>query len=284
MADIDRYAVTGYPVAHSKSPFIHAQFAEQTGEQLSYDRLELTPENFVAGVHKFFAEGGKGLNVTVPHKETAWRLVDWLAPNAELAGAVNTLYQLADGRLTGDNTDGTGMVRDIEKNHGGKLAGANIMIIGAGGAVRGVLPTLIAARPASITIVNRTLARAASMAEDFRSQYPLRVLSLEQLQAQTSPDQTPAPDWLINGSSAGLQGEMPALPGWLVSATTGCYDMVYAPGGTVFQQWARERGALLALDGSGMLVEQAAESFRIWRGVQPETQPVIAALHALLAK
>lgn len=277
----DQYAVTGYPVAHSKSPFIHAQFAKQTGQVLEYSCLELAPENFETGVREFFRNSGKGLNVTVPYKESAWRMADWHAPNAERAGAVNTLYMLEDGRLAGDNTDGTGLVRDIERNHGGKLAGANILILGAGGAVRGVMPQLIAAGPATITVVNRTLSRAEALAETFADQLTVTVLSYHQLEAQRP---TVAPDWIINGTSGGLQGSMPDLPATLVGPQTGCYDMVYAPGGTVFQAWAQRHGARMALDGTGMLVEQAAESFRIWRKVMPETAPVIKALQALLAR
>lgn len=275
----DRYAVTGYPVTHSKSPMIHALFAEQTGQSMVYERLELAPDDFQTGVQDFFAAGGKGLNVTVPHKESAWQLAQWRTPNAELAGAVNTLYLLDDGRLAGDNTDGTGLVRDIESNHACSLKGADILILGAGGAVRGVIPPLIKAGPASLTVVNRTLARAEALAQHFADLMPIRVLSYEQL-----AESGLSPDWIINGSASGLQGEMPALPDSLISPETGCYDMVYAPGGTVFQRWSRERGAALALDGSGMLVEQAAESFRIWRGIMPQTAPVIEALQTALAR
>lgn len=275
----DRYAVTGYPVTHSKSPMIHALFAGQTGQSMVYERLELAPEVFKKGVQDFFAAGGKGLNVTVPHKESAWHLAQWRTPNAERAGAVNTLYLLDDGRMAGDNTDGTGLVRDIEINHGSSLKGRDILILGAGGAVRGVIPSLIKAGPASLTVVNRTLARAEALAQHFADLMPICVLSYGQLASSGL-----SPDWIINGSSGGLQGEMPALPDALIGSQTGCYDMVYAPGGTVFQHWSSERGAAMALDGSGMLVEQAAESFRIWRGVQPQTAPVIAALQADLAR
>lgn len=273
---IDRYAVTGYPVAHSKSPFIHALFATQTGQQLTYERMEVAPEDFDRAIPAFFDQGGKGLNVTVPHKEAAWRQADRHAPNAALAGAVNTLYR-ENGQLVGDNTDGVGLVRDIEQNNGASLAGARIVILGAGGAVRGVLPRILTARPASVTIVNRTVSRATALAELFAGSIPVEVCSYEQLRARAE-----AADWLINGSSAGLGGEMPDLPDTLVGPQTGCYDMVYAPGGTVFQKWARDRRAAFALDGSGMLVEQAAESFHIWRGVMPDTAPVLAALRAEL--
>jgi shikimate dehydrogenase len=273
MSNNDRYAVVGYPVAHSKSPFIHALFARQTAHAINYGRMEIAPENFLHSVREFFDQGGKGLNITLPHKEAAWQLVDWRAPNADRAGAVNTIYQLDDGRLAGDNTDGVGMVRDIEHNHGGKLQGARILILGAGGAVRGVLPRLIAAAPASLCIVNRTLSRAEALAQIFADQCDIAALSYAGLQAQAT-----AFDWIINGSAGGLKGELPPLPDVLVAPTTGCYDMVYAPGGTVFQKWAADRGAAISLDGTGMLVEQAAESFRLWRGVRPQTAPVIRML------
>lgn len=273
----DQYAVAGYPVSHSKSPFIHAMFAAQTGQDLYYDRLEVAPDDFTRVVGEFFASGGKGLNITVPHKQTAWQLADRHAPNAALAGAVNTLY-MQGGHLVGDNTDGVGMVRDIEQNNGGRLKGADIVILGAGGAVRGVIPRLLEAEPSTITIVNRTVARARALAELFAGTVAIDVCSYDQLNSRPQS----AVDWVINGSAAGLQGELPVLPDSLIGPTTGCYDMVYAPGGTVFQQWARSRGAAFALDGTGMLVEQAAESFRIWRGVMPSTGPVLKALRAEL--
>lgn len=276
----DRYAVTGYPVSHSQSPMIHGHFAEQTGEAVDYQKLPLSPEDFSEGVKAFFANGGKGLNVTVPHKESAWSLADIHAPAAERAGAVNTLYQSAEGKLIGDNTDGVGLVRDIEKNHGGQLKDANMLILGAGGAVRGVLPPLIAAKPASIVIANRTVARAEALADLFADLFPVKVLGFEQLSSEI----TQPPDWIINGTAAGLSGDMPDLPDSLIGSQTSCYDMVYAPGGTVFQHWAEKRGAQHSLNGSGMLVEQAAESFRIWRGTRPETAEVIRALHEALAK
>ncbi len=277
MSSSDRYAVVGYPVAHSKSPLIHGLFAGQTGQDITYERLEIAPEDFIHSVREFFDQGGKGLNITLPHKEAAWQLVDWRAPNADRAGAVNTIYRLDDGRLAGDNTDGVGMVRDIEQNHGGKLQGANILVLGAGGAVRGVLPRLIAAAPASLCIVNRTVAKAEALAQLFADQFDIRVMSYADLQRQTT-----AFDWIINGSAGGLKGELPPLPDALVSNTTACYDMVYAPGGTVFQGWARARGAAMALDGAGMLVEQAAESFYLWRRIRPQTAPVIKALRDVL--
>lgn len=274
---MDRYAVIGFPVAHSKSPFIHKMFAMQTGQVLTYDRIEATPDAFHATVREFFASGGKGLNVTVPHKERAWEMVDYRTPNADKAGAVNTLFITTEGQLCGENTDGVGLVRDIEQNHHGRIKDATVLILGAGGAVRGLLPRLIAARPARIIIANRTLSRAQALQELFSDEGQIEVLGNDCLTDLR-------PDWIINASSAGLQGEMQALPSSLISGHTSCYDMVYAPGGTVFQHWAQQNRALLALDGSGMLVEQAAESFYVWRGVRPDTGPVLEALRRDLSK
>jgi shikimate dehydrogenase len=272
---MDHYAVVGFPVKHSKSPFIHAMFAEQTGQSLQYDRIEIEPSGFDRVVKDFFEAGGCGLNITVPHKESAWRLVDWHALNAEKAGAVNTIYKLPDGRLAGDNTDGIGLVRDIEHNHATRLAESVVLILGAGGAVRGLLPRLIKADPARIVIANRTLARAEDLRALFAGEFEIEIRSNHQLDDLQ-------PDWIINGSSAGLSGEMPSLPPALICSATNCYDMVYAPGGTVFQQWAKSLGAVRALDGTGMLVEQAAESFYLWRGIRPDTAPVLSALRRML--
>lgn len=273
---MDRYAVIGFPVAHSKSPFIHEMFAKQTKQVLTYGRIETAPEDFQTVVRDFFSADGKGLNVTVPHKERAWEIVDFRTANSEKAGAVNTLFLSADGRLGGDNTDGIGLVRDIEQNHQRKLKGAAVLIVGAGGAVRGLLPRLIAAGPARIVIANRTVERATALQTLFADEAGLEVRASTDLADLR-------PDWIINASSAGLQGEMPALPATLIADHTACYDMVYAAGGTVFQRWARQHGAVLALDGTGMLVEQAAESFYIWRGVRPDTKPVLEALRKLLS-
>ena len=226
---MDQYAVVGFPVGHSKSPFIHAMFAEQTGQSLQYGRIEVEPSGFDVAVRHFFQAGGCGLNITVPHKESAWRLVEWHTQNAESAGAVNTIYKLPDGRLAGDNTDGVGLVRDIEQNHAASLAGSVILILGAGGAVRGLLPRLIKARPARLIIANRTLARAKELQMLFGSDIDIEIRGNDILCDIH-------PNWIINGSSAGLNGEMPVLPTGLVGSDTRCYDMVYAPGGTVFQK------------------------------------------------
>ncbi len=272
---VDLYSVFGNPIKHSRSPWIHARFAQQTGQQLIYTAEEIAFDDFDSRVKSFFASGGKGLNVTVPFKENAWALAHARSADAQLAGAVNTLYLGSEGQLFGDNTDGTGMLRDIVSNHGGNLAGKQLLIVGAGGAVRGVLPKLLAEKPASISIVNRTVSRAQTLVDLFCSRGKLLALEFGQLHGIRF-------DLIINGTSAGLAGELPPLPGSIVHSDTWCYDMIYGPGDTLFQRWAKDNGALKALNGVGMLVEQAAESFYLWRQVRPETASVIEALRAEL--
>ncbi len=272
---VDLYSVFGNPIKHSRSPWIHTRFAEQTGQQLMYTAEEIAINDFDARVKSFFASGGKGLNVTVPFKENAWALAEARSAAAQLAGAVNTLYLNSEGLLFGDNTDGTGMLRDIVSNHGGNITGKQVLIVGAGGAVRGVLPRLLAEKPASISIVNRTASRAQTLVDQFSSTGKLLALEFDQLHGIFF-------DLIINGTSAGLAGELPPLPGSIVHSDTWCYDMIYGRGDTLFQSWARDNGALKALNGVGMLVEQAAESFYLWRRVRPETASVIAALRAEL--
>ncbi|MES3006575.1 MAG: shikimate dehydrogenase [Pseudomonadota bacterium] len=273
---MDRYAVFGHPIKHSRSPWIHARFAQQTGQQLVYTAEEIPLDAFDARVQSFFALGGKGLNVTVPFKEKAWALAEVRSVAAQMAGAVNTLYRNTEGKLVGDNTDGTGMLRDILSNHGGSIVGKDVLIVGAGGAVRGVLPGLLAESPARVSIVNRTVSRAQTLVDLFAAQGRLRALGFEQLSGSSF-------DLIINGTSAGLEGELPPLPGTIVHSNTWCYDMIYGRGDTRFQAWAQESGAIKALNGIGMLVEQAAEAFYLWRGVRPETGSIIAALRAELA-
>lgn len=271
----DRYAVFGNPIAHSKSPQIHARFAEQTGQALTYTAEQIEENNFEAAVKRFLQGDGKGLNITVPFKERAWALAQWRSERAELAGAVNTLYRLDDGRIAGDNTDGVGLVRDLADNNGVTLNGARVLVLGAGGAVRGVLQPLLVAGVASILVANRTLARAETLAKLFAADGRVQACGFDQVPAE-------AFDLIINGTSASLQGELPPVPAATVGAQTACYDMMYAAEPTPFCRWATELGAARVIDGLGMLVEQAAESFRIWRGVQPQTAPVINALRAAL--
>ena len=270
MTDAMRYAVVGNPIGHSLSPAIHTRFAEQTGEPVHYERIEAPLEGFEQAVRAFFAEGGGGLNVTVPFKQHAWELADEHTERAARAEAVNTLWEDAQGRLHGDNTDGAGLVRDLVANSGVELAGARVLVLGAGGAVRGILTPILATGPEQVIIANRTLEKARVLCQHFADQGRLEASTFEALEGPF--------DVIINGTSASLQGELPPLADTLVGEHTVCYDMMYGSGTTAFNAWAGQRGAARTLDGLGMLVEQAAESFLQWRGVRPDTAPVIAAL------
>lgn len=265
----DHYAVMGFPVAHSKSPLIHAAFALQTGQDLDYRALPVEPGTLPVRVRNFFAEGGKGLNITVPFKQEAWELAYVRSPQAELAGAVNTLVLDATGQLHGHNTDGTGLVRDIVQNHGGRLNGASILVLGAGGATRGILLPLLEQQPAHICIANRTVSKAEELADLFSAHGSVSACGFEALRGQTF-------DWVINATAASLQGELPPLPAGLLHQESWCYDLMYGSEPTIFCRWAQQYGAHKALDGLGMLVEQAAEAFLLWRGVLPDTTPVLA--------
>ncbi|MEX0619550.1 MAG: shikimate dehydrogenase [Pseudohongiellaceae bacterium] len=265
-----RYAVVGNPADHSKSPEIHARFAAQTTEDVDYSAVTLEPESFERWVSEFFAAGGGGLNVTVPFKERAFALCEERSPRAQRAGAVNTLYLDATGRLSGDNTDGVGLLRDIVINNNFPVAERKVLVLGAGGAVRGVLAVLVDALPAEIKIANRTLARAHALSREFHSLFPVSVAAYDELHQQF--------DLIINGTSASLNGQVPPLPDTVIARGCCCYDMMYSDRDTPFVEWARNHDAALILDGIGMLVEQAAESFAIWRGKRPDTAPVIEAL------
>lgn len=266
---MDVYAVMGNPIGHSKSPRIHGLFAAQTGENLRYTAIEASLDGFETEVRHFFQEGGNGLNITVPFKERAWQLVDRKQPRAELAGAVNTIWSL-NGELVGDNTDGIGLVQDLIGNQGCMLREQRILVVGAGGAVRGILEPLLERKPAEVTIANRTLAKAEQLVELFGHLGPLRASRFEDLDGPY--------DLIINGTSASLAGELPPLPTSVIGPHTQVYDMMYGNQETPFNRWAREQGAAKVMDGLGMLVEQAAESFSVWRGVRPETAPVIDVL------
>jgi len=275
----DNYAVMGNPISHSWSPQIHAAFAQQTGQRIVYTATQVDPGGFGQAVGNFFANGGKGLNITVPFKTEAWKLAGELGPEARQAGAVNTLLMNAEGVLTGRNTDGTGLVRDILHNHGGSIAGKRILLVGAGGAARGVLQPLLTEAPAQLLIVNRTAGRAHELAADFNISDNKQKLvtggGFDDLAGQTF-------DLIINATAASLQGEVPPLPDETCTTNTWCYDMMYSAGPTPFMRWAEQHGAEKSVDGLGMLVEQAAESFFYWRGVRPETGPVIQAIRARL--
>ncbi|MEJ2592635.1 MAG: shikimate dehydrogenase [Candidatus Thiodiazotropha sp.] len=268
---MDRYAVIGNPIEHSRSPEIHAAFARQTGEAIEYGRILGNPDDFAGDVRRFLADGGLGLNVTVPFKEQAWRLADELSPRAHTAGAVNTLIRLEDNRLRGDNTDGVGLVRDLTVNQGFRLQGKRILMLGAGGAVRGVMLPLLEQQPRRVIIANRTAAKAYALAQGFSVYGQAAGCGFDELEGMQF-------DLVINGTAAGLAGEVPAIPDDVLAKGAWCYDMLYSKQATAFQIWGREHQAARSLDGLGMLVEQAAESFRLWRGILPETAPVIAML------
>jgi len=264
----DRYAVIGHPVAHSKSPWIHAQFARATGEDLVYDAIDAPPAGFVAAVEKFRAGGGKGLNVTLPFKEEAFRYCAGTSVRAAAAQAVNTLV-LDRVQPFGDNTDGVGLVRDLTANLRRSLAGAQVLLLGAGGAAQGVLRPLAEADVAAIVVANRTPARAEALAARVPG---VAACGFDALGGR-------AFDLVVNATSAGLSGELPRLPQGLFRPGALAYDMVYGRD-TEFLAMARAAGAATS-DGRGMLVEQAAESFLVWRGVRPDTRAVLAALRAL---
>lgn len=265
----DRYAVIGNPIEHSRSPQIHAAFARQTGEDIEYGRLLGDVDAFERDVAEFFATGGRGLNVTVPFKERAFRLADGLSARAEAAGAVNTLIATSAG-VRGDNTDGAGLVRDLGCNHLFAFAGARLLLLGAGGAVRGVLRPLLEERPAELVIANRTAAKAVALAAD-AADPRVSGCGLGDLVGRRF-------DLIINGTAAGLSAQVPTIPDDSLAEDGWTYDMLYGAEPTAFVEWGRRHGAAKALDGLGMLVEQAAESFHLWRGVYPDTAPVIAQL------
>lgn len=270
----DRYAVIGNPIAHSKSPEIHARFAAQTGHHLSYERLLAPLDGFVATVRAFIAQGGKGANVTVPFKLEAFDMATRLSERARLAGAVNTLVFDGD-TLVGDNTDGVGLVNDITCNHGFSISGKRILLLGAGGAARGVIQPLLAEAPLELVIANRTASKAIELATLFSASTNTLISScaFKDLQAPF--------DLIINGTSAGLTDEMPAVPSSIFNSGVLAIDMLYGAQPTLFMQFAAQQGAGVR-DGLGMLVEQAAESFFIWRGVRPDTAPVLNALRVML--
>lgn len=268
---VDRYAVMGNPIGHSKSPKIHALFAQQTGQHLSYEALLVDIDGFAAAVDQFQHNGGKGLNITVPFKQEAWALIAHRSPRAERAGAVNTIAFADDGSRYADTTDGVGLVRDLTINHGITLQQKRVLILGAGGAVRGVLEPLLEQKPVELVIANRTAAKAAELAQLFCQCGNISGYGFEALTGRQF-------DVVINGTTASLEGEVPPLPENVLATDACCYDMMYGNKPTAFQIWAQQHSARQALDGLGMLVEQAAESFFLWRGVRPKTAPVIAEL------
>lgn len=275
---MDRYVVIGNPVAHSQSPRIHTAFAQQTGQSLHYGILLAPVDGFAAAVKRFRDEGGCGMNVTVPFKLQAFDLADRCSPRAEAAGAVNTLA-FGDGDIYGDNTDGAGLVRDLIDNLACPLEHRRILLLGAGGAARGALLPLLAQTPASLTIANRTVAKACALADGFQARAsgtPLDACAFPALAGRCF-------DVVINATSASLADATPPLPDGIYAPGALAYDMMYRQGDTPFIAAARSQGASRVADGLGMLVEQAAESFLLWRGIRPATRPVLEALRRQLA-
>ena len=273
---VDQYAVMGNPIAHSKSPTIHRLFAQQTAQSINYAAILVELGAFAVTAKAFVSKGGKGCNVTVPFKQDAWAFVDIRSARAERAGAVNLIDFRADGSVYGDNTDGVGLVRDLKRNLGINLAGKSILLLGAGGAARGVLEPLLGEKPSRIVIANRTLEKAQELVKIFSKLGEVAACSLEDV----------APlgrvDLVINATAASLHGKALALPGAIVEGAA-CYDMMYGRAPTAFMAWALEHGAKQVHDGLGMLVEQAAESFFVWRGARPQTAPIIRRLRESVA-
>jgi shikimate dehydrogenase len=270
----DHYAVIGHPIAHSKSPLIHAAFARQTGEDIAYDRILAPLDGFGTAAAQFAADGGKGLNVTMPFKLEAYALSATLSARARIAGAVNTLRREHDAWY-GDNTDGVGVVRDLRQNLGVTLAGRDVLVLGAGGATRGIVAPLLEQRPRTLTVANRTVDKAVALAADFVGYGEVRAASAAALEGRYF-------DVVIHATSGAKESDdvMP-WPSALYAPGALAYDLSYADEPTPFMRWARLHGAARAVDGLGMLIEQAAESFFVWRGVRPDTRPVFSLLRPL---
>lgn len=268
---IDQYGIVGHPVAHSRSPFIHGLFARQSGERMTYRLFDVLPDDFVTAVTGFFAGGGRGLNVTVPHKPAAAAFAHSLTPRAGQARAVNTLAVQPDGSILGDNTDGAGLVRDLTRNLGIAIADRRVLILGAGGATRGIVAPLLELGPAALTIANRTADRARVVAASFADVGPAIGCGFAEI------EQRPW-DLVVNATAASLGGGRPEIAPAVIGANTICYDLAYGQDLTPFLVWALDAGAAGAHLGWGMLVEQAAESFHLWRGIWPQTRPVLELL------
>ena len=273
MNAVDRYVLFGHPVAHTRSPQIHTLFAQQCHQALAYEAVDVLPDQFIERAQHFFAGGGRGANVTFPHKQAALELTAELTPRARLAGSINTLATRPSGALLGDNTDGVGLVRDLVGRMKLDLRGCRILLLGAGGAARGVIAPLLELLPAALLVANRTVPRLEQVLDEFE---PVATSLGVTLGVATDG----AYDLIINATSASHAGELPPMPARAVRAETVCYDMVYGHEGTAFTRWALAAGARRAEMGLGMLVEQAAEAFHLWRGMFPDTVPVLAAISA----
>ena len=271
--DVDQYGVVGHPVAHSRSPFIHGLFARQTGERMTYRLYDVQPDDFVTTVTGFFSGGGRGLNVTIPHKPAAAAFAHTLTPRAEVARAVNTLAVEPDGSILGDNTDGAGLVRDLRSNLGIAIEGRRVLILGAGGATRGIVAPLLELGPATLAIANRTADRARVVAASFADIGAVTGCGFNDIEGRPW-------DLVLNATAASLGGGRPDVSPAVIGKSTICYDLAYGTELTPFLSWALAEGAAGAHLGWGMLVEQAAEAFLIWRGMRPPSTQVLAELRA----
>jgi len=269
------FAVFGNPIQHSKSPIIHTLFAQQYAQQIEYRAVHVGLDDFVQATSRFFEAGGAGLNVTVPFKHEAFALAHRNSERSLRAGAVNVLTLADDGLIDGDNTDGIGLIRDLIANLGWTVQGLRVLLVGAGGAARGVLEPLLREQPRELLVVNRTAARAAALASEFADIGPLEGGAFDLIGARQF-------DLIINATSAGLSGAVPALPSSMLAENSRCYDMVYGAVPTPFLRWSADHAAGAVSDGLGMLVEQAAEAFYLWRQLRPETYSVISQLRAAM--
>jgi shikimate dehydrogenase len=267
---IKQYAVMGDPISHSLSPRIHKYFAAQIKKEILYEAINVKKNKLLDKAKSFFDNGGQGLNITTPLKIEAFQMSDVLSDRAKNAHAVNTLHYI-DGQIYGDNTDGAGLIKDITINHKLALDGKDILVLGAGGAVRGIIEPLLSSHPNSLIIANRTSEKAELLVELFNKEPKIKSCVFDKLKGQHF-------DLIINGTAAGLSGELPKLDPNVLSAKTICYDLMYGHEDTKFVAWSKSCGVQTALDGLGMLVEQAAESFHIWNGIRPETHVVIDTL------
>ena len=272
----DAYGLFGHPVQHSWSPFIHGMFAKQTGQDMNYRLFDTPPARFRSEALAFLSQEGLGANVTLPHKQAAAELVNELTPRAQLADAVNTIVRRDDG-LVGDNTDGAGLVAALTVNLRLSWRAPRILLLGAGGAARGAIAALLGLEPATLVIANRTGERAVELAGAFADLGPVSGCGYDALGDARY-------DLVVNATSASLRGDVPPIPATAVDALTTCYDMAYGVGDTAFVAWARRLGAAHAVQGWGMLVEQAAEAFELWRGIRPDTAPVLEALRSRAAR
>lgn len=266
------FCVVGSPIGHSRSPEIHLEFGRQCGIALRYERVEIPANSFASALTEFVAAGGRGMSITVPLKEEALRALTTHRARAALTGAANMMTVAADGTTIADNADGAGLVRDLTANHGITLHGRRLLLLGAGGAARGVIPSLLEERPRSLIIANRTVKKATDLVDRFRTLGTIQACDYNAVPAGPY-------DLIINATSLSLSGGIPPLDPTTVGLTTHCYDMMYtADGRTRFLDWCQDKGAATCHDGLGMLVEQAADSFALWHGVKPDTAPIIRAL------